>query len=210
MEVGAGTSHTATFLRALGPEPWRAAYVQPSRRPKDGRYGENPNRLHQHHQFQVVLKPSPAGYPRSVSRVARGARLRSDEERRALRRGRLGESDAGRVGPRLGSVAQRHGDHAVHLFPAGRKPGLQSDHRRDHLRSRADEHVPAERRVGLRPRLRRRHRRYRDVYLPERGRAVPRSRSRNPTSRSCSSSSRCSKPRQSACWRQDCRCPATK
>ncbi len=59
IEVGAGTSHTATFLRALGPEPWRAAYVQPSRRPKDGRYGENPNRLHQHHQFQVVLKPSP-------------------------------------------------------------------------------------------------------------------------------------------------------
>src|SRR6202171_3534587 len=59
MEVGAGTSHTATFLRALGPEPWRAAYVQPSRRPKDGRYGENPNRLHQHHQFQVVLKPAP-------------------------------------------------------------------------------------------------------------------------------------------------------
>jgi len=59
MEVGAGTSHTATFLRAIGPEPWRAAYVQPSRRPKDARYGENPNRLHQHHQFQVVLKPSP-------------------------------------------------------------------------------------------------------------------------------------------------------
>ena len=55
----AGTSHTATFLRALGPEPWRAAYVQPSRRPKDARYGENPNRLHQHHQYQVVLKPSP-------------------------------------------------------------------------------------------------------------------------------------------------------
>jgi len=59
IEVGAGTSHTATFLRAIGPEPWRAAYVQPSRRPKDARYGENPNRLHQHHQFQVVLKPSP-------------------------------------------------------------------------------------------------------------------------------------------------------
>jgi glycyl-tRNA synthetase alpha chain len=58
-EVGAGTSHPATFLRAIGPEPWRAAYVQPSRRPKDGRYGENPNRLFQHHQFQVVLKPCP-------------------------------------------------------------------------------------------------------------------------------------------------------
>src|SRR6202045_5426237 len=59
MEVGAGTFHPATTLRALGPKPWNAAYVQPSRRPKDGRYGENPNRLHQHHQFQVVLKPSP-------------------------------------------------------------------------------------------------------------------------------------------------------
>ncbi|MFN0004114.1 MAG: glycine--tRNA ligase subunit alpha [Burkholderiaceae bacterium] len=59
MEVGAGTSHTATFLRALGPEPWRAAYVQPSRRPKDGRYGENPNRLQHYYQFQVVLKPAP-------------------------------------------------------------------------------------------------------------------------------------------------------
>ena len=59
MEIGAGTSHPATTLRALGPRPWRAAYVQPSRRPKDGRYGENPNRLQQHHQFQVILKPSP-------------------------------------------------------------------------------------------------------------------------------------------------------
>ncbi len=59
MEVGAGTFHTATFLRAIGPEPWRAAYVQPSRRPTDGRYGENPNRLQHYYQFQVVLKPSP-------------------------------------------------------------------------------------------------------------------------------------------------------
>ena len=59
LEVGAGTSHTATFLRAIGPEPWNAAYVQPSRRPKDGRYGENPNRLQHYYQYQVVLKPSP-------------------------------------------------------------------------------------------------------------------------------------------------------
>ncbi|OIO59738.1 MAG: glycine--tRNA ligase subunit alpha [Alphaproteobacteria bacterium CG_4_10_14_0_2_um_filter_63_37] len=58
-EVGAGTFHPATFLRALGPEPWRAAYVQPSRRPKDGRYGDNPNRLQHYYQFQVILKPSP-------------------------------------------------------------------------------------------------------------------------------------------------------
>ena len=59
MEVGAGTSHTATFLRAIGPEPWFAAYVQPSRRPKDGRYGDNPNRLQHYYQYQVVLKPAP-------------------------------------------------------------------------------------------------------------------------------------------------------
>ncbi|OED43432.1 glycine--tRNA ligase subunit alpha [Endozoicomonas sp. (ex Bugula neritina AB1)] len=60
MEVGAGTFHPATFLRAIGPENWNAAYVQPSRRPTDGRYGENPNRLQHYYQFQVVMKPSPA------------------------------------------------------------------------------------------------------------------------------------------------------
>lgn len=60
MEVGAGTFHPATFLRAIGPEPWRAAYVQPSRRPTDGRYGENPNRVQHYYQLQVMLKPSPA------------------------------------------------------------------------------------------------------------------------------------------------------
>jgi glycyl-tRNA synthetase alpha chain len=60
MEVGAGTFHTATFLRSIGPEPWRAAYVQPSRRPKDGRYGDSPNRTQHYYQFQVVLKPSPS------------------------------------------------------------------------------------------------------------------------------------------------------
>jgi glycyl-tRNA synthetase alpha chain len=59
MEMGAGTFHVSTFLRSIGPEPWNAAYVQPSRRPTDGRYGENPNRLQHYYQFQVVLKPSP-------------------------------------------------------------------------------------------------------------------------------------------------------
>jgi len=62
MEMGAGTFHTATFLRAVGPEPWNAAYVQPCRRPKDGRYGENPNRLQHYYQYQVVMKPSPAQF----------------------------------------------------------------------------------------------------------------------------------------------------
>lgn len=62
MEVGAGTFHWGTFLRAIGPEKWNAAYVQPSRRPTDGRYGENPNRLQHYYQFQVVMKPSPANF----------------------------------------------------------------------------------------------------------------------------------------------------
>jgi glycyl-tRNA synthetase alpha chain len=62
MEMGAGTFHTATFLRAIGPEPWNAAYVQPCRRPKDGRYGENPNRLQHYYQYQVVMKPSPEDF----------------------------------------------------------------------------------------------------------------------------------------------------
>ena len=62
LEVGAGTFHVATFLRAVGPEPWQAAYVQPSRRPTDGRYGDNPFRLQHYYQFQVVMKPSPADF----------------------------------------------------------------------------------------------------------------------------------------------------
>jgi glycyl-tRNA synthetase alpha chain len=73
MEVGAGTFHPATFLRAIGPETWRSAYVQPSRRPTDGRYGENPNRLQHYYQFQVALKPSPDNiqelYLESLQRV---------------------------------------------------------------------------------------------------------------------------------------------
>ena len=60
LEVGAGTFHPATFLRVLGPEPWRSAYVQPCRRPTDGRYGDNPNRLQHYYQYQVILKPAPA------------------------------------------------------------------------------------------------------------------------------------------------------
>ncbi|MDT8449105.1 MAG: glycine--tRNA ligase subunit alpha, partial [Wenzhouxiangellaceae bacterium] len=62
MEVGAGTFHPATFLRSIGPEPWNAAYLQPCRRPTDGRYGENPNRLQHYYQYQVVMKPSPLDF----------------------------------------------------------------------------------------------------------------------------------------------------
>ena len=65
MEMGAGTFHPATVLRALGPDPWKCAYVQPCRRPTDGRYGENPNRLGAYYQYQVMLKPSPPSQPQS-------------------------------------------------------------------------------------------------------------------------------------------------
>ena len=79
IEVGAGTFHSATALRALGPEPWRAAYVQPSRRPTDGRYGENPNRVQQHYQLQVILKPAPVDsqdiYLASLAAIGIDARL---------------------------------------------------------------------------------------------------------------------------------------
>src|SRR5690554_5307998 len=79
MEVGAGTFHTATFLRAIGPENWSSAYVQPSRRPTDGRYGENPNRLQHYYQFQVILKPSPANiqdlYLQSLAAIGLDAKL---------------------------------------------------------------------------------------------------------------------------------------
>jgi len=79
MEVGAGTFHPATTLRSLGAKPWKAAYVQPSRRPKDGRYGENPNRLQHYYQFQVILKPSPPDlqdlYLRSLAAIGVDAAL---------------------------------------------------------------------------------------------------------------------------------------
>jgi hypothetical protein len=121
MEVGAGTFHPATTLRALGPKPWNAAYVQPSRRPKDGRYGENPNRLQHYYQFQVILKPSPDDLQELYLKSLYRDRHRSEAARHPLRRGRLGKPDARRLGARLGMLVRRHGGLAVHLFPAGRR-----------------------------------------------------------------------------------------
>ena len=217
MEVGAGTSHTATFLRALGPEPWRAAYVQPSRRPKDGRYGENPNRLQHYYQYQVVLKPSPPDILDLYLGSLEALGFDLEEERRALRRGRLGEPDAGRVGPGLGSVAERHGDHAVHLLPAGRRPRLQPDHRRDHLRPRAPRDVPAGQGERVRPRVDRVDgaRREAAAHLPrrlppERSRAVDVQLRAVERAEALRASSRSSSPRRSACSKRSCRCPATR
>ncbi len=120
LEMGAGTFHPATALRALGPRPWKAAYVQPSRRPKDGRYGENPNRLQHFYQFQVILKPSPqdlqALYLASLEAI--GVDLASP--RYSFRRGRLGKPDARCLGAWLGMLVRWHGGLAIHLFSAGR------------------------------------------------------------------------------------------
>ena len=121
-EVGAGTFNPATFLRSLGPEPWRVAYVEPSRRPKDGRYGENPNRFQQFYQYQVLLKPVAGRRGRPVLRVAR-ARSASTPREHDLR---LVEDDwesptLGAAGARLAGVDGRHRDLAVHLLPAVRR-----------------------------------------------------------------------------------------
>ena len=146
VEVGAGTFHPATVLRALGPKPWNAAYVQPSRRPADGRYGENPNRLQHYYQFQVILKPRPPTRRSSTSSSLQRDRHRPAAARHPLRRGRLGEPDARRLGPRLGGLVRRHGGHAVHLLPAGRRHRVRPGRGRAHLRARAAGDVRAGRR----------------------------------------------------------------
>jgi Trk K+ transport system NAD-binding subunit len=122
MEVGAGTFHPATFLRSIGPEPWNAAYVQPSRRPTDGRYGDNPNRLQHYYQFQVVMKPSPDDIQELYIESLRFLGIDPLVHDIRFVEDNWESPDAGRLGPRLGGVAERHGSHAVHLLPAGRRP----------------------------------------------------------------------------------------
>ena len=121
LEVGAGTFHPTTLLKALGPEPWNVAYVQPSRRPTDGRYGENPNRLQHYYQYQVILKPSPQDVQRlyldsmkvlGVDPLEHDIRFVEDDWESPT----LGGLWFG-----LGSVARRHGDNPVYLFPTSRQ-----------------------------------------------------------------------------------------
>ena len=133
-----------------GPQRWNAAYVQPSRRPKDGRYGENPNRLQHYYQYQVILKPNPPEPAGALSRLAGGDRHRPAAARHPLRRGRLGKPDAGRLGARLGMLVRRHGSVAVHLFPAGLRHRMRAGLGRADLRARAARHVCAGRRQRLR------------------------------------------------------------
>jgi len=125
MEMGAGTFHTATFLRAVGPEPWSAAYVQPSRRPTDGRYGNNPFRLQHYYQFQVCIKPSPDDFQELYLGSLRslGFDLLTHDIR--FVEDNWESPTLGAWGLGLGSVAQRHGGLAVHLLPAGRRLGCR-------------------------------------------------------------------------------------
>jgi glycyl-tRNA synthetase alpha chain len=113
MEVGAGTFHPATTLRALGPKPWKAAYVQPSRRPKDGRYGENPNRLQHYYQFQVILKPSPPNlqelYLDSLRAIGVDLGCMTSASSRTTGR-------AWAPGARLGMLVRRHGSQQFTYF----------------------------------------------------------------------------------------------
>ena len=155
MEMGAGTFHPATTLRALGPKPWNAAYVQPSRRPKDGRYGENPNRMQHYYQFQVIMKPSPPNlqelYLKSLAAIGIDS---------AVHDIRFVEDDwesptLGAWGLGLGVLVRRHGSEPVHLFPAGRRRRMRAGRGRAHLRARAPRDVCAGRRPRLRPQLQR-------------------------------------------------------
>ena len=169
MEVGAGTFHPATTLRALGPKPWNAAYVQPSRRPKDGRYGENPNRLQHYYQFQVILKPSPDDLQELYLKSLYAIGIDPEAARHPLCRGRLGKPDARRLGAGLGMLVRRHGGVAIHLFPAGRGLRMRAGRRRTDLRARAAGDVCAGRRERLRSQFQRPRRRrqvtYGDVFL---------------------------------------------
>ena len=142
MEVGAGTFHPATTLRALGPKPWNAAYVQPSRRPKDGRYGENPNRLQHYYQFQVILKPSPPDlqdlYLKSLEAIGVDAKLHDI---------RFVEDDwesptLGAWGSRLGAGATAWRSR-IHLLPAGRGLRVRAGRGRADLRPGAPRDVRA-------------------------------------------------------------------
>ncbi len=138
IQVGAGTNNPATLLRVLGPEPWRVAYVEPSVRPDDGRYGENPNRMQYYFQYQVILKPDP-GNPQELylkSLEALGISPREHDIR--FVEDNWESPGAGRVGSRLGSLARRAGDQPVHLLPAGGRHRDQPGFRRDHLRAGAD------------------------------------------------------------------------
>jgi len=136
-EVGAGTMSPDTFFRVLGRKPWQVAFWQPSRRPDDGRYAQNPNRVQKHNQFQVILKPAPADgqllFLDSLIYLGVDIRIHDikfDDDNWA-------SPSLGAVGGRLAGDVRRPGDHPVHLLPAGRRHRAQPELTGDHVRHRA-------------------------------------------------------------------------
>jgi len=132
-QIGAGTMNPGTFLRVLGPEPWKVAYVEPSIRPDDGRYGENPNRFQQHYQFQVILKPDP-GNPQEIylkSLEAIGIDPREHDIR--FVEDNWQQPALGAWGLGLGGLAGWPGDHPVHVLPTGGRAGDRPRGGGDHL-----------------------------------------------------------------------------
>ena len=132
-EVGAGTFNPATFLKVLGPDPWKVAYVEPSIRPTDGRYGENPYRLGHYYQYQVILKPCPDNVQDLY--LASLEHLGIDLSKHDVR---FVEDDwesptLGRLGPGLGGLDRRHGVHAVHVLSAGGRHRSEPHQRGAHL-----------------------------------------------------------------------------
>ena len=143
-----------TFLRVLGPKPYSVAYVQPSRRPADGRYGENPNRLYKHQQLQVILKPSPADVHGAVpGRASKRSASTSRKHDIKFEEDNWEVADARRVGHRLAGDAGRPRDHAVHLLPAVRRRRSGAGSGRADLRPGTHRRVPAGRRERLRHRV---------------------------------------------------------
>ena len=132
MEMGAGTFHPSTFLRAIGPEPWRSAYVQPSRRPTDGRYGENPNRLQHYYQYQVVLKPSPDNIQELYLESLKALGIDPLVHDIRFVEDNWESPTLGAWG--LGSVVEWHGSDSVYLFSAGGWLGLQASDGRNNIR----------------------------------------------------------------------------
>nr|WP_269844235.1 glycine--tRNA ligase subunit alpha [Rappaport israeli] len=124
MEMGAGTFHSATFLRALGPEPWNAAYVQASRRPTDGRYGENPNRLQRYYQFQVVMKPSPPQFQQLYLKSLEAIGINAKVHDIRFVEDNWESPTLGAWGLGWGGLGQWDGNFAIYLFPTGRRFGM--------------------------------------------------------------------------------------
>ena len=193
--------------RARARSPGGSAYVQPSRRPADGRYGENPNRLYKHQQFQVILKPPPADiqdlYLASLTAIG----IDPVAARRALRGGQLGVADARGVGHRLAGAARRAGDHAVHLLPAGGRHRPRADLGRDHLRPRAHRDVPAGRRTTSTTSRGATGHDSTATCATRRSSSSRATRSSSPTWSSTGGSSRALSPRARACWRSRAAAP---